>query len=536
MSKKPTVLMILDGFGLQDRKEGNAVYAAQTPNIDRLMKTYPCVKGNASGMAVGLPEGQMGNSEVGHLNMGAGRIVYQELTRISKAIEDGDFFENEQLLAGMEHVKANNSSLHLFGLLSDGGVHSHNTHLYGLLEMAKRQGIEKVYVHCFMDGRDTAPTSGKGYIEQLLEEIAKIGTGKIATVTGRYYAMDRDSRWERVERAYDALTLGKGTLAEDVLQAVQASYDQGVTDEFIEPIVLTEDGKPVATVSDGDTVIFYNFRPDRARQITRAFCDPEFSGFSRQVTPDVKYVCFTQYDVTIPNKTVAFEKVELQETFGQFLAEHGKTQARIAETEKYAHVTFFFNGGVEEPNPGEERILVNSPKVATYDLQPEMSAYQVADKLVEAIKSDKYDVIIINFANPDMVGHTGVLEAAIKAVEAVDDCVGKAVQALLQVNGQMFLCADHGNAEQLIDMETGESFTAHTTNPVPFILINYDPKYVLREGGKLADIAPTLIEMMGMKQPEEMTGESLLIKRNRYVPDVSSTVSTQPEDTKKKQG
>ncbi len=513
MSKKPTVLMILDGFGLNDKQEANAVYEASTPNIDKLMKEYPFVRGNASGLAVGLPDGQMGNSEVGHLNMGAGRIVYQELTRITKEIEDGDFFKNEALLAGMKNVKDNNSSLHLYGLLSDGGVHSHITHLYGLLEMAKREGIENVYVHCFLDGRDTAPTSGKGFMEQLEAKMKEIGVGEIATVSGRYYAMDRDNRWDRVEKAYRALVLGDGNRVPNAVEAVAASYAEDVTDEFVVPTVVERDGKPVATIEDNDTIIFFNFRPDRAREISRTFCMDEFEGFDRGARRKVTYVCFTEYDVTIPNKIIAFHKVELDNTFGQFLADHGKTQARIAETEKYAHVTFFFNGGVEEPNKGEERILVNSPKVATYDLKPEMSAYEVCGKLVDAIKSDKFDVIIINFANPDMVGHTGVESAAIAAVEAVDSCVGKAVDALKEVDGTMFLCADHGNAEQLIDYKTGESFTAHTTNPVPFILINYDDSYTLREGGCLADIVPTLIEIMGMEQPAEMTGKSLLVKR-----------------------
>ncbi len=509
MSKKPAVLMILDGFGLNEKHEANAVYEANTPNIDGLMKDYPFVRGNASGLAVGLPDGQMGNSEVGHLNMGAGRIVYQELTRISKEIEDGDFFKNEALLKGMQNVKEHNSSLHLYGLLSDGGVHSHNTHLYGLLELAKREGIEKVYVHCFLDGRDTSPTSGKGFMEDLEGKMKEIGVGQIATVMGRYYVMDRDNRWDRVETAYKALAFG----AANAVEAVAASYAEDVTDEFVVPTVVEQDGEPVATIQDKDSIIFFNFRPDRAREITRTFCMEEFDGFNRGPRRDVTYICFTEYDVTIPNKTVAFHKVELTNTFGQFLADHGKKQARIAETEKYAHVTFFFNGGVEEPNPGEDRILVNSPKVATYDLKPEMSAYEVCGKLVEAIKSGKYDVIIINFANPDMVGHTGVEAAAIKAVEAVDECVGKAVEALKEVDGVMFLCADHGNAEQLIDYNTGESFTAHTINPVPFLLINYDDNYTLREGGCLADIAPTLIEIMGMEQPEEMTGKSLLVKR-----------------------
>lgn len=513
MSKKPTVLMILDGFGLNEKTEANAVYEAKTPNIDALMKDCPFVHGNASGLAVGLPDGQMGNSEVGHLNMGAGRIVYQELTKITKEIEDGGFFENEALLEGIANVKANNSALHLYGLLSDGGVHSHNTHLYGLLELAKRQGVEKVYVHCFMDGRDTSPTSGKGFIAELQGKMAEIGVGEIATIIGRYYVMDRDNRWDRVEAAYKALTLGEGKQVTDAVASMEASYAEDVTDEFIVPTVITKDGKPVATIQDKDTVIFFNFRPDRAREITRTFCADEFNGFDRGARKDVTYICFTEYDVTIPNKLIAFKKEELTNTFGQFLAAHGMKQARIAETEKYAHVTFFFNGGVEEPNEGEDRILVNSPKVATYDLKPEMSAYEVCDNLVNAIRSDKYDVIIINFANPDMVGHTGVEAAAIAAVEAVDTCVGRAVEALKEVDGQMFLCADHGNAEQLIDYETGESFTAHTINPVPFILINYDPAYTLKEGGCLADIAPTLIEMMGMEQPKEMTGHSLLMKK-----------------------
>lgn len=513
MSKKPTVLMILDGFGLNEKTKANAVYEAKTPVLDGLMRDYPFVKGNASGLAVGLPDGQMGNSEVGHLNMGAGRIVYQELTRITKAIEDGDFFKNEALLKGIANVKENGSALHLYGLLSDGGVHSHNTHLYGLLELAKREGIKDVYVHCFMDGRDTAPTSGKGFVEELVAKMKEIGVGKIASISGRYYAMDRDNRWDREEKAYRVLTEGKGNEAADPVEAMQASYDAGVTDEFVVPVAMMEDGKPVATIKDKDTVIFYNFRPDRAREITRAFCADEFDGFDRGARKDITYICFTEYDVTIPNKEIAFRKEELKNTFGEYLAAHGKKQARIAETEKYAHVTFFFNGGVEEPNEGEDRILVNSPKVATYDLKPEMSAYEVCDNLVNAIKSDKYDVIIINFANPDMVGHTGVEAAAIAAVEAVDTCVGRAVEALKEVDGQMFLCADHGNAEQLIDYETGESFTAHTTNPVPFILINYDPAYTLRDGGCLADIVPTLIEMMGMEQPAEMTGKSLLIKK-----------------------
>ncbi len=488
--------MILDGYGLNERKDGNAVAKARTPVMDKLMAECPFVKGNASGMAVGLPDGQMGNSEVGHLNMGAGRIVYQELTRITREIQDGTFFENPALLMAVENCKKNDSALHMFGLLSDGGVHSHNTHLYGLLELAKRNGLSKVYVHCFLDGRDTPPASGKGYAEDLEAEMKKIGVGEIASVMGRYYAMDRDNNYDRVKLAYDALT--KGLTAASGPEGIQASYDREETDEFVKPTVVLKDGKPVATIGDKDSVIFFNFRPDRAREITRSFCDDDFKGFEREKRLDLTYVCFSDYDPTIPNKEIAF---------------HMK-QARIAETEKYAHVTFFFNGGVEKPNEGEDRILVNSPKdVATYDLKPQMSAYEVCDRLVEAIKSDKYDVIIINFANPDMVGHTGVEAAAIKAVEAVDECVGRAVQAVKDVNGQMFICADHGNAEQLVDYETGAPFTAHTTNPVPFILVNADSAYTLREGGCLADIIPTLIELMGKEQPAEMTGKSLLIKK-----------------------
>ena len=513
MRKKPAVLMILDGFGLNENGEHNAVAEAKKPNIDKLMAEYPWVKGNASGMAVGLPEGQMGNSEVGHLNMGAGRIVYQELTRITKEIQDGTFFENPALMSAVENCKANDSALHMFGLLSDGGVHSHNTHLYGLLELAKRNNLSKVYVHAFLDGRDTPPASGKDFVADLEAEMAKIGVGEVASVCGRYYAMDRDNNYDRVQLAYNALTKGEGLQAASAVAAVAESYDRGETDEFVKPTVVMKNGAPVATIKDGDSVIFYNFRPDRAREITRSFCDDDFKGFDRGKRLNIKYVCFSDYDPTIPNKEVAFHKIAVTNTFGEWLAAKGMKQARIAETEKYAHVTFFFNGGVEEPNEGEDRILVNSPKdVATYDLKPQMSAYEVCDQLVNAIKSGKYDVIIINFANPDMVGHTGVEEAAIKAIEAVDECVGKAVEALKEVDGVMFICADHGNAEQLVDYETGAPFTAHTTNPVPFILVNADPSYKLREGGCLADIVPTLIELMGMEQPVEMTGKSLLVK------------------------
>ncbi|MDD3222805.1 MAG: 2,3-bisphosphoglycerate-independent phosphoglycerate mutase [Clostridia bacterium] len=512
MKKKTTVLMILDGYGLSDKTKANAVYEAKSPVLDNLKKTCPFVKGYASGMAVGLPEGQMGNSEVGHLNIGAGRIVYQELTRITKEIMDGDFFKNEALLAAVKNCKEHQSVLHLYGLLSDGGVHSHIEHLYGLLELAKREDLKEVYVHCFLDGRDTPPSSGADYIKALESKMKEIGVGEIASVSGRYYAMDRDNRWDRVQKAYEVIRNGVGETAENAVDAVETSYKKDITDEFVLPTVIMKDGAPIARVKDKDSIIFFNFRPDRARELMRVFCANDFDGFDRGERPDVTYVCFTEYDITIPNTLVAFHKVSVDETFGQYLAEHGKTQARIAETEKYAHVTFFFNGGVEAPNQGEDRILVNSPKVATYDLQPEMSANEVCDRLVEAIHSHKYDVIIINFANPDMVGHTGIESAAIKAVETVDACVGRAVDALKEEDGVMFICADHGNCEQLIDDETGEPFTAHTINPVPFILVNADPAYRLREGGCLADIVPTLIELMGMEQPKEMTGKSLLIK------------------------
>lgn len=505
--------MVLDGYGLNDKTEGNAIAMADTPVMDKLMAEYPFVKGNASGMAVGLPEGQMGNSEVGHMNIGAGRIIYQDLTRITKDIEDGTFFENKVLLQAMDNCKKNNSDLHLWGLLSDGGVHSHNSHLYGLLEMAKKNGLEKVYVHAFLDGRDTPPASGKDYVEELEAKMAEIGVGKVASLSGRYYAMDRDNNWDRVKMAYDSLVTGEGVKATDAVQAMADSYADEKTDEFVLPTVITdENGKPLSLVKNGDSVIFFNFRPDRARELTRAFCDDKFEGFEREFL-NTTFVCFKDYDETIPNKMIAFEKEEIKNTFGEFLAANGKKQLRLAETEKYAHVTFFFNGGVEDPNTDEFRLLVNSPKdVATYDLKPEMSAPEVGMDLVEAIKSDEYDVIIINFANPDMVGHTGVIPAAVKAVERVDSLVGEAVEAVKDVDGVLFICADHGNAEKMVDYETGAPHTAHTTNPVPFILVNADPSWKLREGGCLADIAPTLIEVMGLEQPKEMTGKSLIVK------------------------
>lgn len=513
MKDKLTMVMILDGFGENSNKDGNAVELANTPNIDRLMKIWPTTDIHASELSVGLPEGQMGNSEVGHTNIGAGRIVYQELTKITKSIEDGDFFTIPELVEAIENCKKNNSKLHILGLVSDGGVHSHIRHLFAILELAKRKDFENVYVHCFTDGRDTAPTSGESYIAQLEEKMKEKGVGKIATISGRFYAMDRDKRWNRIQKAYDAMVNGNGIKATSAIAAVESSYQKEVFDEFIEPTVICNGDTPVATIEDNDSVIFFNFRPDRAREITRTLVDPDFNEFETKKM-NLDYVCFTQYDETMPNVKVAFKPERLVNTFGEYVSKQGLNQLRIAETEKYAHVTFFFNGGVEEPNVDEARLLVNSPKdVATYDLKPEMSAPEVGMDLVEAIKSDKYDVIVINFANPDMVGHTGVIPAAIKAVERVDGLVGDAVQAVKDMDGVLFICADHGNAEKMIDYETGEPHTAHTTNPVPFILVNADPKYTLREGGCLADIAPTLLQIMGLEQPKEMTGKSLLIEK-----------------------
>ncbi len=501
--KKPLVLMILDGFGIAG-KEGNAIVAANTPQLDKILKENPVTKIGASGMDVGLPDGQMGNSEVGHTNIGAGRIVYQELTRITKSAQDGEMDRNPALVKAMESAKANGKALHFMGLLSDGGVHSHNTHLYALLEMAKRMGLEKVFVHCFLDGRDVPPSSGKDYVAQLLKKLEEIGVGKVATVMGRYYAMDRDNRWERVEKAYAAMVYGEGEKAECPVCAVQNSYDKEVTDEFVIPTVC-EGAEPVAA---GDSVIFYNFRPDRAREITRTLVDPDFSGFERKngFFP-LNFVCMTQYDATMPNVDVAYKPESLENTFGEYISQKGMTQLRIAETEKYAHVTFFFNGGVEKQYPGEDRILVKSPSVATYDLQPEMSAYEVTDKMVEAVKSGKYDALILNYANCDMVGHTGVFEAAVKAVEAVDACVGRVVEAVKQMDGCVLLTADHGNADKMVEND-GSPFTAHTTNPVPFCVINHP--CTLRAGGRLADIAPTMLKILGLPQPAEMTGESII--------------------------
>ena len=512
MSKQMTALIIMDGFGINPAREGNAILAAGTPNLDRLLAKYPHTQLGASGMDVGLPEGQMGNSEVGHLNIGAGRIVYQELTRITKDIQDGEFFKKEPLVWAMDAVKQNGGALHLMGLLSDGGVHSHNTHLYALLEMAKARGLKRVYVHCLLDGRDVPPTSGIEYVRQLEEKIKEIGVGEIASLQGRYWGMDRDNIWERVEKGYNAIALGEGEQAADAVSAVQHSYDNGKTDEFMLPTVVEKNGAPVATVQPGDSVIFFNFRPDRARQITRAFIQPDFTGFARKrgFIP-VQFVSMTQYDETFTGLKVVNPPETLNNTLSEYLSKLGKTQAHIAETQKYAHVTFFFNGGVEAPNPGEDRFLIDSPKIATFDLMPEMSAPAVTEKALELIRSGKYDVMILNFANCDMVGHTGVMEAAEAAVKEVDQDVGKLVDAILENGGRAFVTADHGNADQMIDPETKEPFTAHTTNPVPFIAC--DPALIgkkLRDGGRLADIAPTMLDSMGVAVPPEMTGKSLI--------------------------
>ena len=503
--KQPLALIILDGFGCREETKGNAIAAARTPHLDRLMASCPHTRIGASGMDVGLPDGQMGNSEVGHTNIGAGRIVYQELTRITKSFDEGEALGNPALTAAMENARRPGQALHLMGLLSDGGVHSHIRHLYGLMEMARRFTVERVYLHCFMDGRDVPPTSGIEFIAALQQKIKELGLGQIATVSGRYYAMDRDNRWERVKLAYDAIVNGEGNKNPDPVAVMQKSYDAGVTDEFIVPTVVTEG----AGIKAGDSVIFFNFRPDRARELTRALVDPDFAGFEREkgFFP-LTYICMTQYDATMPNVEVAYRPESLTNTLGEYLSRLGKTQLRIAETEKYAHVTFFFNGGVEAPYEGEDRVLIPSPKVATYDLQPEMSAYAVTDEAVRRIESGRYDVIILNYANCDMVGHTGVFEAAVKAVEAVDTCLGRLLAALEKAGGRAFLTADHGNADQMAD-ENGAPFTAHTTNPVPFVAIGFGD-VTLRSGGRLADIAPTMLQAMGLPQPEEMTGRSLL--------------------------
>lgn len=509
--KKPVVLCIMDGFGKNDSDYGNAVTAANKVNLDRIMAENPYTYIGASGMNVGLPDGQMGNSEVGHTNIGAGRIVYQELTRITKSIEDGDFFENEAMKTAVQNAIDNGTSLHLMGLMSNGGVHSHNSHIWAIVELAKKMGLEKVYLHCIMDGRDVPPTSGKDFVAEAIEKLNEIGVGKVATVVGRYYAMDRDNNWDRVKKAYDALVFGEGIKALDPVKAIEESYEKvdadgkNVTDEFIEPtICLENEGR----ISAKDSVVFFNFRPDRAREITRTFVDDAFTGFERE-RMELTYVCMTQYDATMPNVLVAFKPQSLKNTLGEYLAENNMTQLRIAETEKYAHVTFFFNGGVEAVNEGEDRILIPSPKVATYDLKPEMSAYEVSEKLDEAVLSGKYDVIIVNFANCDMVGHTGIFDAAVAAVEAVDKCVGLLYDAVVKMGGCLFITADHGNADMMKEPD-GSPFTAHTTNPVPFVAANCGEGTELREGGKLCDIAPTMLKMLGLAQPDEMTGESLI--------------------------
>ena len=509
MNNNLTMLMILDGFGIRESEVGNAVKLANTPNIDKLMKICPTSIIHASGLQVGLPEGQMGNSEVGHTNIGAGRIVYQELTRITKSIENGDFFSIPEFVSAIENCKKHESKLHILGLLSDGGVHSHIRHLYGLLELAKRKDFEDVYVHCFMDGRDTLPASGESYIVKLEEKMREKGVGRIATISGRFYSMDRDKRWQRVQKAYDALVNGEGNKATSAVSAIEESYQKEVFDEFVEPTVIYSGDKPVAKIEKNDSVIFFNFRPDRARELTRTLVDPEFNEFETK-NLDLYYVTFTQYDVTIPNVNIAFKPEKLVNTFGEYISKNELTQLRIAETEKYAHVTFFFNGGEEKQYPGEDRILVPSPKVETYDMQPEMSAEEVTIKVVEAIKSGKYNSIILNYANPDMVGHTGSLEAAIKAIEKIDDCVQRVVDAVNEKNGVLLITADHGNAEQMIDEATGEPHTAHTTNPVPLILVGKDN--VRLKEGRLADLAPTMLEIMGLEKPQEMTGESLIEK------------------------
>ncbi len=497
-------LIILDGFGINNAEQGNAIHSAKTPNLDALFEKYPHTQIAASGMDVGLPEGQMGNSEVGHTNIGAGRIVYQELTRITKSIQDGELFENPELKSAMQNCVDNGTALHLLGLLSDGGVHSHNTHLYALIEMAKKMGVKDVWVHCFLDGRDVPPQSGKDFVQELQNKLEEIGAGKVATVMGRYYAMDRDNRWERVEKAYNAMVKAEGISVPCPVCAVANSYKEEVTDEFVVPAVV----EGFEGVKENDSMIFFNFRPDRAREITRTFVDPDFDGFQRDYFP-VQYVCMTQYDAAMPNVSVAYKPESLEDTFGEYISKKGLKQLRIAETEKYAHVTFFFNGGVEKTYEGESRILVNSPKVATYDLQPEMSAYEVTEKVCEQIRGGELDVIILNFANCDMVGHTGVFEAAVAAVEAVDTCVGKVMDEIEKVNGIAIITADHGNADCMVDDTTGGPFTAHTTNPVPLLLNQEGAK--LREG-RLADIAPTMLDLMGLEKPASMTGESLLIK------------------------
>ncbi|WP_099190871.1 2,3-bisphosphoglycerate-independent phosphoglycerate mutase [Tepidibacter mesophilus] len=508
--KKPTALIILDGWGINNSDLGNAIKQAKTPNMIKYAQKYPCTSIKTSGEYVGLPNGQMGNSEVGHLNIGAGRIVYQELTRITKAIEDGDFFENEELLKAMNNSKQNNKSLHIMGLLSDGGVHSHINHLKGLLEFAKKEGLDKVYLHAILDGRDTDPKSAIKYIDEIESYMKEIGVGKIATVSGRYYSMDRDKRWERIELGFNSMVLSQGEIANSAKEAVEKAYNDNKTDEFVLPTVILENNKPIAKIQENDSIVFFNFRPDRARQITKSIASREFDGFKRDYI-DTVFVCMTQYDVTIKEVNVAFKPQKLINTLGQYLSSKGIKQLRIAETEKYAHVTFFFNGGVEEPNEGEERCLIPSPKVATYDLKPEMSAYEVTENLLQRLDEHKYDFIVLNYANPDMVGHTGVIDATVKAVETIDECLGKIIDKIVLLGGNAIITADHGNAEYMCD-EDGNTVTSHSTNEVPCIFIT-DEDVKLKDGGRLCDLAPTLLDTMNVQKPEEMTGDSLLIKK-----------------------
>ena len=508
---KKVMLAIMDGWGLREPYPGNSIELANTPNIDRVTKEYPYTTLKASGLAVGLPEGQMGNSEVGHMNIGSGRVIYQDLTLINKEVKEGSFLENEVLNESMENVIKNNSKLHILGLVSYGGVHSHMNHLFALLELAKKKGLKEVYVHAFLDGRDVSPYSAQNDLKDLQDKMDELGVGQIATVSGRYYAMDRDKRWDRIEKAYDNMVLGEGVGAEDLIQYVKDSYEKDITDEFMIPAHKVVDGKALTTIDDNDSIIFLNFRPDRARQMTRALNDIDFDGFDRKKKVNVDYTCMTQYDKTIENVKIAYPPRKYDKILSEVLSKEGIKQLRIAETEKYAHVTFFFNGGVEEPFEGEDRILVPSPKVATYDLKPEMSAIEVKDKVIDAINSEEYGVIILNFANPDMVGHTGVIDAEIKAVETVDKCMGEIMEATLAHDYDLLITADHGNAEQLIDDKTGEPFTAHTTNPVPLIYVAKDAKgKELASDGRLCDLAPTMLDILGIKQPEEMTGKSLL--------------------------
>jgi 2,3-bisphosphoglycerate-independent phosphoglycerate mutase len=509
VGKGPVALIIMDGFGLRAERAGNAVAQAHKPNFDRLMRTYPHATLRASGEAVGLPQGQMGNSEVGHLNIGAGRVVYQDLTRVTRAIETGEFYTNEVFLKAIAHVKEKGSRLHLYGLLSDGGVHSHIMHLFALLELAKQHQLKDVYIHAFLDGRDVSPTSGIRYIQRLMDKMAELGTGKLATIQGRYYAMDRDNRWERTEKAVKAMVYGEGPRAKDPIKAIEESYRNSVYDEFVIPTVMVDENEqPVGLIRDEDAIIFYNFRPDRAIQISQVFTNSDFRGFDRgeSFPKDLFYVCLTHFSETV-NGYVAYQPTNLDNTLGEVLTQHHLRQLRIAETEKYPHVTFFFSGGREEKFPGETRILINSPKVATYDLKPEMSIYEVTDALLKEIEGERHDVIILNFANPDMVGHSGKMAPTIKAVEAVDECLGKVVDALLAKGGVAIVTADHGNADQIIDDE-GNPVTSHTTNPVPFIVTKQGIE--LRESGILADIAPTMLHLLEIEQPKEMTGTSMI--------------------------